>query len=153
MMAFPNIFKADVVDQVIARIEALTPASQPQWGKMGVAQMLAHCCVTYEMLYEDKHKKPNGFMRFILKLLVKKAVVGDAPYKHNTKTAPAFIVTDARDFEKEKSRLIGFIRKTQSLGEAAFDGKESLSFGTLTKAEWNTLFYKHLDHHLTQFGV
>jgi len=39
------------------------------------------------------------------------------------------------------------------LGEAHFDKKESHSFGVLTKGEWDTMFYKHLDHHLGQFGV
>ena len=43
--------------------------------------------------------------------------------------------------------------KTQELGEAHFEGKESHSFGPLNKTEWNNMFYKHADHHLTQFGV
>jgi hypothetical protein len=45
------------------------------------------------------------------------------------------------------------MKKTVDLGEAHFDGKESLSFGKLTASQWNTMFYKHLNHHLTQFGV
>jgi hypothetical protein len=45
------------------------------------------------------------------------------------------------------------MKKTQGLGEAHFDGKDSHSFGNLSKSQWNTMFYKHLDHHLTQFGV
>ena len=58
-MALPNIFEKSVADEVIARINNLTPATQPGWGKMNVAQMLAHCNVTYEMIYTDKHPKPN----------------------------------------------------------------------------------------------
>ena len=46
-MALPNIFEKSVADEVIARINNLTPATQPGWGKMNVAQMLAHCNVTY----------------------------------------------------------------------------------------------------------
>ena len=49
--------------------------------------------------------------------------------------------------------LIQYIQKVQQLGEQHFDGKESLSFGTLNKTEWNNMFYKHIDHHLRQFGV
>jgi Protein of unknown function (DUF1569) len=152
-MALPNIFTYEVSDKIIQRIQALTASSQPIWGKMGVAQMLAHCAVTYEMLYETKHAKPNFFMRLMLKAFVKSTVVGEAPYKHDSRTAPAFIITDARDFEKEKARLIAYIRKTQLQGESSFEGKESLSFGPLSKTEWNNLLYKHLDHHLSQFGV
>lgn len=152
-MALPNIFTSEVTDAVIGRINKLTPASTPLWGKMNVSQMLAHLNVSYEMVYEDKHPKPKALMEFILKLLVKNKVVSEVPYKHNGPTAPAFIITDERDFEAEKARLIAHIKKTQELGEKHFDGKESHSFGPLTITEWNNMFYKHLDHHLGQFGV
>ena len=62
-------------------------------------------------------------------------------------------ITYLRDFEAEKKKLIDYILKTQQLGENAFDGKESVSFGSMTKIEWNNMIYKHLDHHLCQFGV
>ena len=41
-----NIFEQAVTDEVIARIDNLTSKTQPVWGKMNVAQMLAHCSVT-----------------------------------------------------------------------------------------------------------
>ena len=148
-----NIFLKEVTDEVIGRIEKLTNTSQPNWGKMSVGQMLAHCCVTYEMVYTDKHSKPNAFAKLMLKLFVKKIVVSDKPYAKNGRTASQFIISDEREFESEKTRLINFINKTQELGESAFDGKESHSFGALNSEEWNNMFYKHLDHHLTQFGV
>ena len=62
-------------------------------------------------------------------------------------------MSDDKDFETEKRRLIDYLRRTQELGENYFDGKESLSFGRLNKQQWNNMFYKHLDHHLRQFGV
>lgn len=148
-----NIFDKSVTEEVIGRIEKLSPKTQPNWGKMSVAQMLAHCAVTYEMVFTDKHAKPNAFVKFMLKAFVKKAVVGTKPYPKNSRTAPQFIISDEKEFLVEKKRLIDYINKTQELGENYFDGKESLSFGKLTKEEWNIMFYKHLDHHLTQFGV
>lgn len=152
-MALPNIFTKEVSNTFIERISALKNNTQPSWGKMNVAQMLAHCNVTYEMTYENKHPKPNFLMKIILKLFVKKVVTSETPYKHNSRTAPAFIINDSRDFETEKNRLINYIEKTQQLGEAHFNNKDSHSFGTLDKTEWNNMFYKHLNHHLTQFGV
>ncbi|HNP47739.1 MAG TPA: DUF1569 domain-containing protein [Bacteroidia bacterium] len=148
-----NIFTPEVSNEIISRINKLTSETQPVWGKMNVAQMLAHCCVTYEMIYDDIHPKPSAFMKFILKALVKKTVVTDVPYKKNSRTAPQFLITDPRVFETEKARLIQYIQKTQNLGEKYFDKKESHSFGVLKVDEWNTMFYKHLNHHLSQFGV
>lgn len=148
-----NIFTKPVADEVIGRVNELTATTQSKWGKMTVAQMLAHCCVSYEMVYTDKHPKPNAFVKFMLKLFVKNAVVSEKPYKKNGQTAPQFLITDERDFETEKKRLVDYIVETQELGERHFDMKESHSFGKLTKDQWNNLFYKHIDHHLTQFGV
>ena len=148
-----SIFDKKVTAEIIGRIEQLTATTQPKWGKMSVGQMLAHCNVTYEMVYDDIHPKPGAFAKFLLKLFVKKAVLSDKPYKHNGQTAPAFKITDPRDFELEKSRLIEYITKTQQLGGSFFNGKESHSFGELKESEWNAMFYKHLDHHLSQFGV
>ena len=146
-----NSFKKESTNEVINRIEQLTPTSQPNWGKMSVSEMLAHCCVAYEMIYTDKHSRPNAFVRMMLKMFVKKAVVNETPFAKNGRTAPQFIIVDKREFETEKKRLIDFINKTQELGEQYFDGKESHSFGKLSINEWNNSFYKHLDHHLTQF--
>jgi hypothetical protein len=152
-MALPSVFSKEVCTQITQRIEKLSPKSLALWGKMNVAQMLAHCNVTYEMVYEDKHPAPKGFMKLMLKFFVKPYVVNEKTYPKNSRTAPAFIIADERIFEIEKKRLIDFILKTQQLGEAHFDSKESLSFGKLSSQEWNNLFYKHLNHHLTQFGV
>ena len=148
-----DIFDPKVTQELIGRINALTPETVPNWGKMSVDQMLAHCCVAYEMAYTDQHPKPNALMRFILKAFVKNGVVNETSYKKNIRTAPQFIITDRKNFKEEKARLINYLEHTCKLGKAHFEGKESISFGPMTSIEWNNQFYKHLDHHLTQFGV
>lgn len=148
-----NIYQKEITEEVIERINKLSADTPALWGSMDAAQMLAHCGVTYEFVYTDKHKKPNAFMRFMLKAFVKEGVVGAMPYKKNIRTAPAFLVKEKKDFEAEKKQLVDYIRKTQELGEEHFDGKESHSFGPLPIEQWNNMFYKHLDHHLSQFGV
>lgn len=148
-----NIFQPETTQELINRINQLKPETRPVWGKMNAGQMLAHLCVMYEMVYDNIHKRPNAIMRFLITLVAKSTVVGDRPYPRNARTAPAFVISGQRDFEKEKKRLIEYIVRTEKNGEAFFDGRESLSFGKLTLPEWNNYFYKHLDHHLTQFGV
>jgi hypothetical protein len=152
-MALPNIFSRPVSAVLIDRINLLKPNTPANWGTMNVAQMLAHCNVTYEMVYENHHPKPNFFLKLILKFFVRKKVVDETPFPRNERTAPQFIIKDNKDFDKEKSRLIAYIDKTQQLGPEFFNQKESHSFGKLSVIEWNNMFYKHLNHHLTQFGV
>lgn len=148
-----NSFNKQHTNEFISRINLLTPTTQPKWGKMSVVQMLAHCNVSYEMIFDNKLPKANAVKKFILKLLVKNLVVSEKPYKKGSPTAPQFLIKDTRNFEVEKNRLIAFIHQVQELGENYFDGKESHSFGKLNKQEWNNMLSKHLDHHLTQFGV
>ncbi|MET3537457.1 DUF1569 domain-containing protein [Chryseobacterium limigenitum] len=149
-----NVFDAKDAQNYIDRINKLIEDTHGLWGKMTVDQMLAHCCITYEMVYEpEKHKKPGSIAKFILKRFVKPKVVGEKAYPRDSPTSPQFLITGRKNFGEEKKRLIGYIQKTQQLGASAFDGKESFSFGKLNSDEWNNMFAKHLNHHLSQFGV
>ncbi|WBU89137.1 DUF1569 domain-containing protein [Cellulophaga omnivescoria] len=148
-----NLFLQEDLNFTKKRLAKLNPQTKALWGKMEISQMLAHCNVAYEMTFEDKHPKPNSFKKFLLKTFVKNAVVGPKPYKKNSRTAPEFIITESKNFEEEKNRLLSYLDKTQKLGETYFNNKESHSFGKLSSKEWNMMFSKHLDHHLTQFGV
>ena len=149
-----SVFEAETIADLTSRINRLTPTTEHLWGTMTVDQMLAHVNVAYEMVYDPaKHPAPNVVMRWVLKRLVKHKVVGPAPYAKNTPTAPAFKMKGSKDFAHERERLLGFLERVRNDGARVFDGKSSASFGPLTVSEWNVLFYKHLDHHLTQFGV
>ncbi len=149
-----NVFDKEVSNELIERINKLNEQSQPKWGKMSADQMLAHCNVAYEFVFDNKHHpKPKGLKKLILKTFVKKFVTGEKPYKENIRTAPEFLISDKKNFDTEKTRLTTHVAKVQELGEDFFDNKESHSFGKLTKTEWSNMFYKHLDHHLRQFEV
>lgn len=149
---FPNIYD-EGADELILRINNLNAQSTPEWGKMNVSQMLAHLCIAYDMAYGLITDKPPFLLRPIMKWFVKPMVTGPKPYPKNGKTAPVFIISDQRDFEKEKKRLINYIERVKKDGKESFEGRPSPSFGPLTADEWNSLFYKHADHHLRQFGV
>lgn len=151
-MEIQNTFNKAVREENIQRLDKLTIESKPLWGTMNVAQMMAHVNVGYDMCYGN-HKQASAFKKFIFKLLVKNMVVGTKPFPKNSRTAPVFVITDQRDFEKELNELKAYIVKTQELGKDHFEGKENISFGKLSSNEWSNLFQKHLDHHLRQFGV
>ncbi len=62
-----NLFTEKDTQETLKRIDSLAENSKPNWGKMSVGQMLSHCSVTYEMVFTDKHKKPNLFLKHLLK--------------------------------------------------------------------------------------
>ncbi len=152
-MALPDIFSRSVSDQVIERINRLTPETRPQWGKMNAGQMLAQCKRGLRNGYDGKFPKPGFFLKFMLKTFVEKSGLQRRALQKEQPHCPCIPDHRRTDFEKEKTRLVDYINKTQRLGSQAFSNKESLSFGRLSVPEWNNMFYKHLDHHLTQFGV
>jgi hypothetical protein len=110
-----NFFDKTINDGIIDRIKQLTPESKALRGKMSVAQMLAHCSVSFEYGFEpEKHKRPNRLMRKIITLFAKNMVISDtSPFPHNGRTSPDMIISDERDFATEQTRLIDFISRTQ----------------------------------------
>jgi hypothetical protein len=80
-------------------------------------------------------------------------MTNEVDYARNLPTAPSLVIREEKDFEKERDRLISYINiwhdKPPQEMEAICHG----SLGKLTAKEWSNLLYKHLDHHLRQFGV
>ncbi len=152
-MSYPSIYLASTTEELFHRIDQLNPKSKAPWGKMTVGQMLSHCTVPYEQILGLNTQQPPFLMRIILNLFLKKSMVNEVPYKQNLPTAPSFIRTEQYDVEKEKERLKGYIKSIQELGAEKLAATPSLSLGNLTSTEWNNLLYKHIDHHLKQFGV
>jgi hypothetical protein len=148
-----NIFSAEATTNTISRIEKLNEGTPALWGKMNASQMLADLSVPYEMANGLIPTKYNGVVKLMMKLFLKSTVVGNRPYKKSSQTAPVFVISDDRDFETEKARLIENIKWVESQGESFFEGKESAAFGKLSAAEWGNQFTKHNEHHFTQFGV
>lgn len=148
-----NIFDSSTIAEFESRIAQINLHSERRWGKMTPDQMLAHCCVPYEYVFNERQDAPPLFMRWMLRLFFKTSMVNDVPYKPNTPTAPMFIKKEQYDIAAEKNRLIAYLRKVGELGEASFEGKKQISLGVLTAKEWNGLLFKHLDHHLRQFGA
>lgn len=151
-MTVANTFDKTVTESNLQRLENLTFNTQPLWGKMNAPQMLAHLNVAYDLAYDKIPQKNSFLMKLILKLFIKKIVTSEIPYKKNSQTAPVFLISDERDFEKEKALFISNLKETCSKGESYFEGRENASFGALTSREWSNMFQKHLEHHFGQFN-
>ena len=147
-----NVFQPDALQEVNQRINKLQPNSQRQWGKMDVAQMFAHCSAALEVAAGKKFP-PRIFIGRILAPFFRSVFSNDKPFKQNMPTDNSFLIIDQRNFEREKARLIDLVTQFSTGGEAICTTHPHPFFGKLTPNEWATGMYKHLDHHLRQFGV
>ena len=149
-----NLFDAMVANQVKARLGWLGPQSERCWGKMTAAQMVAHCALGMQWAVGEVAPDKGAPGARLLGRLVKPMVFrNDDPLRRNSPTAKSLIVADERDLSQERERLLGLIDKFVAGGAAGCTRNPHSFFGKLKPEEWAILTYKHLDHHLRQFGV
>lgn len=147
-----SLFDSDTHQEVLQRIEKLDETMQPVWGKMNATQMIKHSQKPLQVANGKLAlKSPNPFMKLVFKLF-KSSLYDDKPWKQNLPTAKEFVVRDTEDFEAEKNQLIAdiheFGKKSTNL-----HWPEHPVFGKFTTDQWGKMQYKHIDHHLRQFGV
>jgi hypothetical protein len=146
-----DFFEATHGEAILARIEALGPDAARQWGRMTAAQMLAHCAIAVEAATGDRPMK-QVLLGKILAPFVRSSFVGPKPYSRNGPTGPTLVVSDPRDFAVEKARLLGALRRFREAGPDAAARHAHGFLGRMTGKEWGLVQWKHLDHHLRQFG-
>ncbi len=149
-MEIKNLFDASVKQEIIRRINTLTPESPSQWGKMDVAQMLAHLQVPIGVALGTHTVKGNWLMKLILPLF-KKNLYDEKPWKQGLPTDKTFVMTgQAKNFDTEKAKLLDMITR---FTESNMINEKHPVFGKLTKEQWSKASWKHIDHHLKQFAA
>jgi Protein of unknown function (DUF1569) len=148
-----NLFDAATSEEIQQRITRLRLDSERLWGKMTPAQAAAHCAASMEWAVGDK-TPPRMLVGRVLGTFVKPFVFkDDAPMRPNSPTSKDLMVQDDRNLELERERLRGLIDRFYQAGPEGCTSHPHSFFGRLAPEEWAILMYKHLDHHLRQFGV
>lgn len=148
-----NLFEPAAAEEVKARLLHLRPDSGRLWGRMNAPQAVAHCCAGLDMALGDCRPKRALVGRILGRVVKPLALGNDDPIRRNTPTVPEMVVADERDLEGERRRLSGLIDRFAAGGPAGCTTHPHSFFGRLTPQEWAVLMYKHLDHHLRQFGA
>jgi hypothetical protein len=147
-----SIFNSDDNLQLQKRIQQLSPTSKALWGTMNVAQMLSHCQAPLDLTFGTLIIKSNFIMRIVGKLFKNKVLQGRS-FKKNSPTVKEFIRAEHVSFDEAKKTLLESLNFVLTEGEKAIKVKKHPFLGALTTEEWDALQYKHLNHHLKQFGV
>ncbi len=147
--AMKSIFGESVYQELLSRIAALNEKSERQWGKMTAGQMALHCQFPIKIGVDNKHKG-NG--NLFVRMFFKKTMYNDAPLRKNLPTDPKLKVKEEKDLAIEKAKLKQLVSDFYECKSRTKWNPHPL-FGKLTHEQWGKMQYKHLNLHLTQFGV
>ena len=147
-----NLFQPETIVEIVSRIDKVQPTSPRQWGKMDVAQIMAHCSATLDMA-SGRMNRPRAFIGRLIGPFVKSIFTNEKPFSKNSPTDEKLVIADQRDFAREQDQLKLKLRQFHQGGEAQCTRHPHPFFGALTPQQWSRGMYKHLDHHLRQFGV
>jgi hypothetical protein len=81
-----------------------------------------------------------------------KQLISEKPWKRSLPTAKEFKITDSRNFEEEKHKLLLQVNRFSTEGYTITSFTHPF-FGKLSSQQYALFNYRHLDHHLQQFGV
>jgi hypothetical protein len=146
-----SVFDTTTREELINRINTITPQNKAQWGKMNAFQMLKHCTRAEDM-FLGKIKINRVFIgRLFGKMILKQVLKDDAPFRRNSPTSSLLKTTaDTGDIEQQKKEWINRIEQYANYSDQNFIHP---FFGPMTKEQIGLLAYKHTDHHLRQFGA
>ena len=151
-----TIAQAEPRAELASRLRGLTPASQRRWGTLSPAEMLCHLGDTCESVLGVRvppGPPPSGAPRPLLKWLI---LYSPMPWPKGARTRPGVNPhlegTRPGDFERDRSRVLeGLERLAVAPAEAL--AAHHFMVGPMSRDDWHRWAYKHVDHHLRQFGL
>ena len=145
-----SIFDESIKNELISRIDKLQENSERKWGKMTVGQMAWHCQYPLKIAIDNKPSDKKG--NLFVKLFFKKSMYNDKPWRKNLPTAPQLKAREPKKFNDEVKLLRQLTLEAHET-KSRENWNPHPAFGNFTKEQWGQMEYKHLDHHLRQFGV
>ena len=131
------------------RLDSLRADTKPLWGKMSVDQMLWHINVSMREATGDYTPQLKALP--VPKALMRWAVL-NIPWGKGAPTRPDMLVTSTHDFQAQKREALALLDRILARPLSA-EWPTSASLGKMSGKHWSHLTAKHLEHHLTQFGV
>lgn len=138
-------------EELIKRINSISPQNNAQWGKMNAFQMLRHCTMCEDMFLGKIKIKRVLPGRLFGKMVLKKVLKDEKPFEKNSPTSRVLkTVGETGDLEQQRKEWINRIEEYASYNDINFVHP---FFGPMTKEQVGLFAYKHADHHLRQFGA
>ena len=132
------------------RLDRLTPQHAAKWGRLTAPQMVVHLADALRMATGEIAVAPKNMVLRYTPL--KQLVIYWLPFPKGAPTAPELLARTPADWPAETADLHAELDRLAARGPAALVETHP-AFGRLTGRDWGVLIYRHMDHHLRQFGV
>src|SRR6185295_3902625 len=144
-----SLLKADDLELLLERLERLRPAAKPAWGTLDAHRLLCHLGDSLRVALGELPTVPRH--SWLSRTLGRFVVIhtGFEPPRGKVKTAPEMLTSKPASWQADLDVCKELAARVGSGAASA----EHPGFGPLTPQEWGQLSWKHMDHHIRQFGV
>ncbi len=149
-----SLFDPGRRDELLRRLDGLRPDTPRRWGRMTAHQAVCHLNDSFRGILGERPipVRPAGLRRRIIRFV---AFTLPIPWPKGVPTSPEI------DAEKKGSPPGDFASDVTALRSAivrfAETGGRGIGphhvWGEMSPAMWGRYGYRHVDHHLTQFGA
>lgn len=150
-----NVFDPAVADRLRSRLERLRPDSARKWGRMTPHQAIVHLIDAFRISFGEQEVTvpPLGPLKYVVRFA---AFTLPIPMPKGVKTAPELDQVKGTggsapgDFDEDRAELVRLLERY-----IASDGDlpEHPVWGRMSKGMAGRYAWRHMDHHLRQFGV
>jgi hypothetical protein len=136
--------------ELLDRLERLEPGATPLWGTMTAPQMLAHLADWMLMakgeLKVTLHNRPQRYPP------LKQLLVYWLPFPKGIMTSPELVGREPLEWSIERAAVRQQVQSFENLNPKMIWPDHPV-FGKMTPHAWCVFAYRHMDHHLRQFGI
>ena len=148
-----TLFDRSTNDEIIERLHTLTPQATNRWGKMNVSQMLGHLDLSFQANFGIIKLNRDLLLSTIFKPVAKRILLGGKPFPKNMPTDKKLLPKQPLDFFDEQKKVLAMIAKYATEGPAIICSNPHNILGKISPEQSAFISYKHVDHHLRQFGA
>jgi hypothetical protein len=151
-MSLRTLLNASDRGSILERVALVRRDATARWGAMDASQMMRHLAEALGASLGDVHHQPYNRPLFHTRI-VKYVFIRVLPFPRNAPTAPELRIVEAAELDVERARVTELLVRYGEQPSDADPHVEHPLFGPMSHAEWAELEYKHVDHHLRQFGM
>ena len=145
-----STFQSHARHELLERLERLSPEQRPLWGRMTAPQMVSHLLASMRMALGDLAVASKRLpLRYPP---IKQLVIYWLPFPKGAPTAPELVTRVPEEWSADVAALGDAIARLAGRDPGG-RWPDHPAFGVMSGRAWGVLTYRHVDHHLRQFGA